>query len=309
MQSFTFNGKSSLTILNDELFVCEFETSESLPTTTREIIKGETNKYRNTSNYFGVKDSETLSLSIGFVKKTGKPFSIVERDVIEGWLTDNDIPKPFVITDSNGKTSTFNGIVTSYEWRVTGAFVIGITFTLECDSKYYYENVSVKETVNSFGTYTLYNDSKELETYPTITIENKRNTDTNLKIKNGKDDLFFEVSLKGNETIAIDSKLCLIKTGQSYEELGLDNKDYINWPKLYKGTNTIMCEGGDFDITTEFKVKRLGLGSYFGDIFKENLFNRTTRISGSDLIINGTGNIQGGSLMITGTTSSGNIYI
>ena len=92
MKSFTFNGQSSLTILNDELFMCEFETKESLSTITREVIKGETNKYRNTSNYFGVKDSETLLLPIGFVKKNGKPFSIAERDTIEGWLTDNDIP-------------------------------------------------------------------------------------------------------------------------------------------------------------------------------------------------------------------------
>ena len=84
MKSFSFNGQSSLDILADELFVCEFETSENLPTTTREVIKGETNKYRNVSNYFGIKDSDSLILPVGLVKKTGNPFSIDERDIIEG---------------------------------------------------------------------------------------------------------------------------------------------------------------------------------------------------------------------------------
>ena len=101
MKSFEFNNKSSLTILDDELFVCEFETNETLPATTREVVKGEINKYRSVSNYFGVKDSDSLTLPIGLVKKTGKPFSIIERDVIEGWLTDNDIPfSEVLIVDS-----------------------------------------------------------------------------------------------------------------------------------------------------------------------------------------------------------------
>ena len=307
MESFRFNGKSSLDIIEDELFICEFETSESLPTTTREVIKGETNKYRNVSNYFGIKDSDPLILPVGLVKKTGNPFSIDERDVIEGWLTDNDIPKPFVITDSNGKTSTFNGIVTSYDWRVVGSYVIGISFYLECDSKYYYKDISVKDTITSFGNYLVYNESKELETYPTITVENKRNNPTVFKIKNDKDDLFFEISLKANEIVTIDSRLCMIRTGQSYEELGLDKKEYINWPKLYKGTNIILCKGGDFDITTEFKVRKLGLGSYFGDYFNNEDKKGKTRISGNDLILNGVGHIENSSLIVTGTISSKDI--
>ena len=309
MKSFEFNNKSSLTILDDELFVCEFETNETLPATTREVVKGEINKYRSVSNYFGVKDSDSLTLPIGLVKKTGKPFSIIERDVIEGWLTDNDIPKPFVIKDGNGKTSTFNGIVTSYNWRVVGSYVIGITFYLECDSKYYYNDVSVKDSIVSFGNYAVYNDSKELETYPIITVENKRNTPTTFKIKNDKDNEFFEMCLKSNEVVTVDSRLCMIKTGQSYEELGLDKKEYINWPKLYKGKNLFLCMGGDFDITTEFKVKRLGLGSYFGDSFKDEVKQTKARISGSDLILNGVGHIEDVSLVVTGTISSNDIIL
>ena len=103
MNSFTFNGKSSTNILDEELFICEFESIDALPTITREIVKGEVNRYRNVANYFGAKDSETLQLSIGFVKSSGKPFSIEDRDEVEGWLVDNDIPKPLVITDKKGK--------------------------------------------------------------------------------------------------------------------------------------------------------------------------------------------------------------
>ena len=139
MNSFTFNGKSSTNILDEELFICEFESIDALPTITREIVKGEVNRYRNVANYFGTKDSETLQLSIGFVKSSGKPFSIEDRDEVEGWLVDNDIPKPLVITDKKGKQSIFNGIVSSYEWHVAGSLVIGLSMIFECDSKYYYE--------------------------------------------------------------------------------------------------------------------------------------------------------------------------
>lgn len=308
MQNFVFNGESSLTILEDELFICEFETITSLPSMSREVIKGEINKHRNVPNYFGVKDSDSLVLPIGMVKKTGKPFSIAERDVIEGWLTDNDIPKPFIINDGNGKTSSFNGMVTSYEWRAVGSYIIGINFYLECDSKYYYKNVVAKDTITSFGNYVVYNESRELETYPIITVENKRDVSTVFKIKNSKDDSFFEVSLKGSEVVTIDSRLCMIKTGQSYEELGLDNKEYINWPKLYKGNNLLLCKGGDFDITTEFKVRKLGLGSYFGDVFNNDKQGKT-RISGSDLIINGIGEIENNALIVMGTISSEDIVL
>ena len=62
----------------------------------------------------------------------------------------------------------------------------------------------------SFGNYVVYNGSKEHETYPTITVENKRNNPTIFKIKNNKDESFFEISLKANEVVTIDSMLCMI---------------------------------------------------------------------------------------------------
>lgn len=310
MKSFIFNGQSSLDILDDELFLCEFETNSSLPTATREVIKGETNKYRNVANYFGSKDSDSLQLPIGFVKKTGKPFSIVERDAIEGWLTDNDVPKPLVITDSNGKKSTFNGIVISYEWRIVGSFVIGLSMTFECDSKYWYEAVSEEAEISSYGCYALDNKSKEQETYPFISVKNLRDADTIFKIKNEKDDNYFEIKMKANETVSFDSSLCMITTGQSYSDLGLDDYDYIYWPKLYRGKNMMICRGGDFKIITRFKNKRLGLGSYFGDTLNYSIEGKNyAEISGSDLIINGVGNLNNESIIVTGTISSNSITL
>ena len=310
MQSFTFNGKSSLDILNEELFLCEFESSTNLPTNTREIIKGETNSYRNVANYFGTKDSDSLQLPIGFVKISGKSFSIYERDIIEGWLTDNEIPKPLVITDKNGKTSVFNGIVTSYEWHIVGKFVIGLSMIFECDSKYWYESVSNESEINSYGYYVLDNKSKEQETYPFISVENLREADTIFKIKNEKDDNYFEIKIKGYEVVSFDSSLCMITSGQSYSDLGLDDCEYIYWPKLYRGKNLMLCCGGDFKITTKFKNKKLGLGSYFGDVLEDDSENRKyAEISGSSLIINGIGNLSNESIIVTGTISSGSINL
>lgn len=309
MKSFSFNGKSSLSILEDELFLCEFEISNTFPTHTREIIKGETNKYRNVANYFGTKDSDSLQLPIGFVKATGKPFSIYERDIIEGWLTDNDIPKPFVITDSNGKQSTFNGIVSSYEWRIVGKFVIGLTFVLECDSKYWYKDSVVEADINSYGYYMLNNESRENETYPTISVTNLQNKDAVFKIKNDKDENYFEINMKPNEEVEFNTALCMITTGQSYSDVGLDSCDYIYWPKIYKGKNFFLCQGGNFKIVTKFRNKKLGLGSYFGDILKDRTKDKYAEISGSELIIHGIANINADTIMVTGTISDESLIL
>ena len=270
MNSFTFNGKSSTNILDEELFICEFESIDVLPTITREIVKGEVNRYRNVANYFGTKDSETLQLSIGLVKSSGKPFSIEDRDYVEGWLVDNDVPKPLVITDKKGKQSTFNGIVSSYEWRVAGSFVIGLSMIFECDSKYWYEEEEHNFNVQNNSSYVFNNTSKETVTYPILLVKNMDGTGNVFKIKNSKDDNYFEIRIFSNSTVEIDCSLCMVTSGQSYSDLELENKDYINWLKLYKGENQLICEGGNFEVTIKFKSKRLGLGSYFGDYFSKS---------------------------------------
>ena len=247
MNSFTFNGKSSTNILDEELFICEFESIDALPTITREIVKGEVNRYRNVANYFGVKDSETLQLSIGFVKSSGKPFSIEDRDEVEGWLVDNDIPKPLVITDKKGKQSIFNGIVSSYEWHVAGSLVIGLSMIFECDSKYYYEAEEYNFEVLNNSSYVLNNTSKETVTYPVLLVKNMSGTEKVFKIKNSKDNDYFEIKVSSNSTVEIDCSLCMITSGQSYSDLGLEDKNYINWLKLYKGENQLVCEGGNFE--------------------------------------------------------------
>ena len=270
MNSFTFNGKSSNNILDEELFICEFESIDALPTITREIVKGEVNRYRNVANYFGTKDSETLQLSIGIVKSSGKPFSIEDRDNVEGWLVDNDIPKPLVITDKKGKQSIFFGIVSSYEWRVAGSLVIGLSMIFECDSKYYYEAEEYNFNVQNNSSYVLNNTSKETVTYPVLLVKNMSGTEKVFKIKNSKDNDYFEIKVSSNSTVEIDCSLCMITSGQSYSDLGLEDKNYINWPKLYKGKNQLVCEGSNFEVTIKLKSKKLGLGSYFGDHFSKS---------------------------------------
>ena len=61
------------------------------------------------------------------------------------------------------------------------------------------------------------------------------------------------------------------------------------------------------DITTEFKARKLGLGSYFGDCFNNEDKKDKTRIFGNDLIFNGVGHIENSSLVVTGTVSAEDI--
>ena len=311
MKSFTFNGQSSLDVLDDELFLCEFETSGTLPSYSREIIKGEVNRYRGVANYFGVKESESIVLPIGFVKKSGKPFTVSDRDAIEYWLTMNEIPKPFTVFGAKDKKSIFNGIITSYEWRVVGKFVIGLVAYLECDSRYWYDLISEKLQVDFCGGVVLRNDSMDKEVYPVISITNKENADSTFEMINNRDNNYFRVNIKALDTVTINSELCIIQTGQSYEDLGLSDCEYIKWPKIYKGENIIQCNGGKFEVSINYKRKHLGLGNYFSDEFDEPVNkSQYARISGTDLIIIGESILNNKKeVVITGTVSEGIISL
>lgn len=311
MKKFIYRGESSDTILDDPLFMCEFEVSSSLPYSTREVIKGDTSIYRNVPNFYGVKESDGLILPIGFVKETGKPFLIEDREAIETLFYGVDKILPITIIDSNGRESEFRGIATSIDWRIVADKIIGCVVNFECISSFWYSKYKISDEFTAFEHLTIINKSSDKYTYPKVTIENTDTKDIMYSITNRTDnkDKTMRFIVKQGEKVTIDTERCIVVTGNTYADLGWEDIDYIYWIKLLSGDNDIFIDGGNAIVTFEFYQKHRGLGSYFGNSSYRNYKKEGAVISGDTLILNGIGNIEDKSLVVTGTLGTDSLIL
>ena len=309
MRKFEYCDNNSESIISEPLFMCEFENQEVLPSLSRTVLKGEINYFRESRNYYGTKYEDELILPCGFVKRNGGWFTVSERNTIENWLLSNEYPSPFKITDKLGQVSIFDGIITNIEWRVAGGFVIGATFNLECANNFWYKNMNVMTDIYSYGSIVIDNYSCENNTYIKLTVKNKNREDTKCTIKsvNSEDVVTFNIS--GSSTVEFDTRNCIVTSGHSYKELGWETVDYIYWPFLSKGENILFVSGGNFSISIDYKENKRGLGSYFGDLYKQNNFNGYAEIDGKALLIHGLGDIDGEMVKIIGTINGGKVTV
>ena len=288
--------------------LCEFETSEYLPATHREALKGTPTSQKARVNYYGTVRNEQLTFPVSFVKITGKPFTKNERHLIENWLYGTDIPSELIFIDSMGEQSSFDCIVTGVEWRLCGAMCIGATVTLESVSPYYYFKNEVEESITSFGYISAYNSSCEKFSYPRITITNIAGVDCTYKIRSDVDDnRTLTINIKSDSTVVLDSENCIVETGELYEDLGWDKIDYIYWPRLLQGDNKLYVEGGDVNIKLEYKQAIGGMGSFFGDIYRDT--SGYARIEGDSLALYNLGDIENKKLVVTGTIADTTITL
>ena len=297
MKSFVYNNNSSDSIIDSPLYICEFETQESLPYVTREVVKGEYSTMKGKSNYYGTRLSESLNLKISFVKKNKEYFSIQDRNEIETWLYLKDTPSVLKIKDGNDNISCFDCVCYSIEWKVVGAMAIGATALFECATPYWYTVKTISKTFDSFGNIVFDNYSGNDIIYPKITLKNNSNKRRLYKIKNSRDEDYFSVYVNELSKLIIDTEKCMILTGQSYEDLGLEDAEYISWPRIFKGENVISVLGGSVDVEIEFKQMMNGLGSYFGDVSKIvsegcNIVESTSTLNVED------GDIEGDALYV-----------
>ena len=62
-------------------------------------------------------------------------------------------------------------------------------------------------------------------------------------------------------------------------------------------------------LINNYKENKRGLGSYFGDLYKQNNFNGYAEIDGKALLIHGLGDIDGEMVKIIGTINGGKVTV
>ena len=262
MLKFDFNGKSTEDILTTPLAVCEFDTQQELPYITRSVLKGALCNHRR-ANYYDTKEEESLIITCSLVKTTGEGFTSSDRNIVESWLKGLNLPSKLSMYGNNGEVAYIDGIFTSVSWTRIGRIVAGLTFTFECATNMYYLEKSVTKNISGTTTFRLNVNTAEDRAFPTITLNNLNNADSTATIRcNGSE---LPIKLKAHETIKINNEFLLIETGQTYESVGFDKLNKINWIELNKGENEIQISGGNFTLSIEYREYYYGLGSYFED--------------------------------------------
>ena len=153
------------------------------------------------------------------------------------------------------------------------------------------------EELDNGSAINLFNYSGSNIIYPKITLKNNSNKRRLYKIKNNNDEEYFSVYIDELSELIIDTENCMILTGQTYEDLGLEDAEYISWPRIFKGENVITILGGSVDVKIEFKQMMNGLGSYFGDCYKLDSGDCSITESTSTLNIS-DGVIEGDTLLV-----------
>ena len=262
MLKFEYNGKSTEDILTTPLAVCEFETQQELPYITRSVLKGALSNHRR-ANYYDTKEEESLIITCSLVKENGEGFTSSDRNIVESWLKELSLPSKLSMYGKNGEVAYIDGIFTSVSWKRIGSIVAGLDFTFECTTSKYYLEKNITKNVNGTITFALNINTTENKTFPIITIKNLGSASSVATIKTNGDIL--PIKIGASSTVKINNEFLLIETGQSYESVGFDAIDKINWMELNKGSNEIEVSGGNFTISIEYREYCYGLGSYFED--------------------------------------------
>lgn len=197
---FTYGGVQILKTLS--LLSIDFNSDSDITLgLKRDIISGETNKYRNVKNHLGTKDTEPLSFEIDVVKSAALynaspdvcEFSDTDIENVAGYLLNNNYPKQLIILDRNADNTYtaqkigYYGIFTDIQTFVVSGRVMGLKLFFTCDS-IYGKTYSVSR--GDFGKYTAINSKKAslfinyetnlsaATTYPKITITSTSATTT-----------------------------------------------------------------------------------------------------------------------------------
>lgn len=149
----------------------------------------------------------------------------------------------------NNKYDYF-GVFSDVSAQVIDGNVVGFNCTFATNSPFAWTHV-IEQTVDGSATFTVNSAEKYREIYPLIeispTVDGSSATRSKVKIVNGVDGGEMELNLLQGSPTTLDSRRSIIKdaTGLvSFTDLGISDVDYIYWPKLYHGENTITITGG-----------------------------------------------------------------
>ena len=262
------------------LIIASFDQNTQIPMgLTRNIIKGEMNRFRSTPNHMGTSFQDVLIFDITLVKDPSNHdnqkelyFTEDEIDEINAWLTSPDYPTLFHMYDYEQETYKkydYFGIFTDVQITEVAGNIVGLTYTFTTNSPYAFTDVIKKEFVCSGEetniTIDINTSERKREIYPIIRLfpTGDELGRVNIQIKNVTDNnRILDLSVL-KEPITIDCSKSKIYDSLgllSFEDLGVSDIDYLYWVKLYHGTNNLVITG-DVTITFEYREPRK-VGAY-----------------------------------------------
>lgn len=252
---FEFNGKSSESF---GLTIVSFETIDSVPMgLERSVNIGEMNIFRQRPNHFGATYTAPLQFNVTVVKNPytseKKFFTRSEIGKINAWLTSPRFPKLFHMTEYNDDVEADEYVdyfVTVQ--NVESTFiqeVIGLKFTITCDSPFGYSEEKEEILSTSGKKYSIFNETDDLESYiyPVIEVTPKDKNDITItNITDNSSSITFNPT-GANNTIYIDCQNLTIKNSIGtlipLTDLNILDPQKIYWFKLLSGQNEISFSG------------------------------------------------------------------
>lgn len=212
---FTFNGKK-LSDLNNKYLSADFDNDENIPLAlSREIKRGETNRYRSEPNFYGFTWSTPLHFELHIIKdpchynpQNQIEFSMGEIREFTRWLTSNQLPQWLEIdTKMNIRDEIrYKGFFQEIQTYSVGGRVVGLRLMFECTTSFghSYDIVNSFSSTTTARTVSIENNSDELEDYCYPTLEIIPNGNSYMYICNLSD---CEVLDRGNVESAASSTL------------------------------------------------------------------------------------------------------
>lgn len=253
-KAFTYNGKKSDTDFGLKIVMNESDFTKNLGL-AREIVKGETTKFRNTPNHLGAKYSDVLSFQIFVMKDICKvnqsdmKWSREDIRKITAWLSSSKTPKilSFDYTNNEEENYDYYGLFTDFTTYTFGHEVYGITLQFTCTNQYAYTKEQ-SYICNGDCKIIINNTSDEWEEYIYPKIEIIPSITETITIANETDGKSFTAKIKKGNSVYIDCANNIVTDDSgivTLDSLGISIQDLdkLYWFRLLNGENRVSVSG------------------------------------------------------------------